>query len=172
MICPWAGNLTTNFWKMSNPHPIWLIFGKRVCCKWIHPNLPPRSLLALKKKVPSFKLFARLSNKSHVYKLINYRLPLCITCFAEQQRSALRASVWSTNKGPGPYPGSAPEWGPIKLEILNSCKATVREKHSKKSWRVSRISRPEPRPSRSVFGLLKLTLRFVPCLCLVVPLLT
>ena len=22
MICPWAGNLTTNFWKMSNPHPM------------------------------------------------------------------------------------------------------------------------------------------------------
>ena len=22
MICPWAGNLTANFWKMSNPHPI------------------------------------------------------------------------------------------------------------------------------------------------------
>ena len=21
MICPWAGNLTANFWKMSNPHP-------------------------------------------------------------------------------------------------------------------------------------------------------
>ena len=28
MICPWAGNLTTNFWKMSNPHP--------------KPCLPPR----------------------------------------------------------------------------------------------------------------------------------
>ena len=41
--------------------------------------------------------------------------------------------VWSTNKGPGPSPGSAPERGPIKLEILSSCKATVREKHSKKS---------------------------------------
>ena len=22
MICPWAGNLTTNFWKISNPHPM------------------------------------------------------------------------------------------------------------------------------------------------------
>ena len=22
MICPWAGNLTANFWKMSNPHPM------------------------------------------------------------------------------------------------------------------------------------------------------
>lgn len=41
--------------------------------------------------------------------------------------------VWSTNKGPGPSPGSALERGPIKLEILNSCKATVREKHGKKS---------------------------------------
>ena len=42
-------------------------------------------------------------------------------------------SVWSTNKGPGPSPGSALERGPIKLEILNSCKATVREKRGKKS---------------------------------------
>ena len=41
--------------------------------------------------------------------------------------------VWSTNKGLGPSPGSALERGPIKLEILNSCKATVREKHGKKS---------------------------------------
>ena len=22
MICPWAGNLTANFWKMSNPYPM------------------------------------------------------------------------------------------------------------------------------------------------------
>ena len=22
MICPWAGNLTAKFWKMSNPHPM------------------------------------------------------------------------------------------------------------------------------------------------------
>ena len=22
MVCPWAGNLTANFWKMSNPHPM------------------------------------------------------------------------------------------------------------------------------------------------------
>ena len=22
MICPWAGNLAANFWKMSNPHPM------------------------------------------------------------------------------------------------------------------------------------------------------
>ena len=42
-------------------------------------------------------------------------------------------SVWSTNKGPGPSPRSASERGPIKLAILNSCKATIREKQSKKS---------------------------------------
>ena len=30
MICPWVGNLTANFWKMSNPHPM--------------PCLPPRRL--------------------------------------------------------------------------------------------------------------------------------
>ena len=42
-------------------------------------------------------------------------------------------AIWSTNKGPGPSPRSASERGPIKLEILNSCKATAREKQSKKS---------------------------------------
>ena len=34
-------------------------------------------------------LFARLNNKSNVYKLISYHLPHCIICFAEQLNSSV-----------------------------------------------------------------------------------
>ena len=53
MMCPWAGNLTANCWKMSNPHPM--------------PCLPPRRLYI--DRCINIVVLYQFTVPGHVYKV-------------------------------------------------------------------------------------------------------
>ena len=53
MICPWAGNLTANFWKISNPHPLPTKNHRRTFCFLV--------------------LLAILLDKTYIQLRVNYR---------------------------------------------------------------------------------------------------